>query len=111
MSIFFDDNLSSPPGQACADCHSPETGFSNPNQNLPVSQGVHKDRFGNRNDLTAAYAGFAPELHNDEEEEEYIESEPEWDGEEEYEEEEEDEMEELTAEEMAAELYGDTSEE
>ena len=42
-----DRNLSTPPGQACADCHAPETGFSNPNSSFPVSQGVHKDRFGN----------------------------------------------------------------
>ncbi len=66
--LFFDRNLSTPPGQACSDCHSPATGFGNPNQQLPVSRGAHPDRFGNRNDLTAAYAAFIPPLRFDAEE-------------------------------------------
>ena len=61
--LFFDKNLSTPVGQACADCHSPEVGFGQPNSDYPVSQGVYKDRFGNRNDLPAAYASFSPEFH------------------------------------------------
>lgn len=71
-AIFFDANLSTPPGQACAECHSPNQGFSNPEINLPVSRGVHRDRFGGRNDLSAAYAGFSPSLHVDEKEGTYI---------------------------------------
>jgi cytochrome c peroxidase len=63
--LFFDKNLSTPAGQACADCHSPEAGFSNPDLSLPVSQGVYPDRFGQRNDLSAAYASFIPEFHYD----------------------------------------------
>jgi cytochrome c peroxidase len=63
--LFHDKNLSTPPGQACVDCHSPETGFGDPVAELPVSRGVFTDRFGNRNDLTAAYAGFSPEFHFD----------------------------------------------
>jgi cytochrome c peroxidase len=70
--LFNDRNLSTPPGQACADCHAPETGFSNPNSSLPVSQGVHKDRFGNRNDLPAAYAAFSPEFRHNKEEGLYV---------------------------------------
>jgi cytochrome c peroxidase len=70
--LFFDENLSTPAGQSCATCHAPETGFANPNADYPVSQGVHKDRFGNRNDLPAAYAAFSPPLHYDAEEELYI---------------------------------------
>jgi len=70
--LFFDKNLSTPPGQACAGCHAPETGFANPDPNRPVSQGVHLDRFGNRNDLTAAYAGFSPDFHFDDEEGIYV---------------------------------------
>jgi cytochrome c peroxidase len=70
--LFFDKNLSTPSGQACADCHSPETGFANPNADYPVSQGVHKDRFGNRNDLPAAYAAFSPTFHYDANEGLYI---------------------------------------
>jgi cytochrome c peroxidase len=70
--LFFDKNLSTPPGQACADCHSPESGFANPNPDLPVSQGVHKDRFGNRNDLPPAYAAYSPKFHYDPNEKMYV---------------------------------------
>jgi len=66
--LFFDPNLSTPPGQSCADCHSPDAGFGNPERGLPVSQGVIPNRFGNRNDLTVSYAAFVPPLHFDEEE-------------------------------------------
>ena len=64
--LFHDRNLSSPPGQACVDCHDPGCGFGNPDATLPVSRGVYRDRFGSRNDLTAAYAAFIPEFHFDE---------------------------------------------
>jgi len=70
--VFFDDNLSTPVGMSCASCHSPETAFVNPNYSIPVSQGVHKDRFGNRNDLTAAYASFIPNFHYDKEKKSYV---------------------------------------
>ena len=70
--LFFDKNLSTPVGQACADCHALEAGFANPNADYPVSQGVHKDRFGNRNDLPAAYAVFSPTFHYDPNEEHYV---------------------------------------
>jgi len=70
--LFFDENLSTPVGQSCASCHAPEAGFGNPNVDYPVSQGVHKDRFGNRNDLPAAYAAFSPPFHYDAEEELYV---------------------------------------
>ncbi|MCP4726313.1 MAG: cytochrome-c peroxidase, partial [bacterium] len=63
--LFFDKNLSTPPGQACADCHAEESGFANPDKSIPVSRGVHPDRFGNRNDLVAAYASFSPDFHYD----------------------------------------------
>ncbi len=70
--LFFDPGLSTPAGQACADCHSPDAGFSNPVRELPVSQGVHPDRFGGRNDLTAAYASYIPPLHYDESQGGYV---------------------------------------
>jgi len=70
--LFFDKNLSTPPGQACADCHSPEAGFADPDSSLPVSRGVRPEHFGNRNDMPAAYAGFSPEFHYDHEEELYL---------------------------------------
>lgn len=63
--LFFDTDLSTPPGQSCATCHDPAAGFADPNHNLPVSQGVHTDRFGNRNSPTAAYASFIPEFNFD----------------------------------------------
>jgi cytochrome c peroxidase len=69
--IFLDKNLSTPPGQACADCHAAEVGFGQPDANLPVSRGVHPDRFGNRNDLIAAYAAFSPRFHFDADEGHY----------------------------------------
>ena len=65
--LFFETSLSTPPGQACSTCHAPERGFTNPDAELPVSKGVRPGRYGNRNDLTAAYAAFAPPLHQDEE--------------------------------------------
>jgi len=70
--IFLDKNLSTPPGQACAHCHSVEAGFGQPDADLPVSQGVYPDRFGNRNDLTAAYAAFSPRFHYDAKERYYV---------------------------------------
>ncbi len=66
--MFFDPMLSTPPGQSCAHCHSPGAGFGDPGQLLPVSRGAHPDRFGNRNDLTAAYAAHIPPMEFDEEE-------------------------------------------
>jgi cytochrome c peroxidase len=63
--LFFDTSLSTPPGQSCASCHSPDAGFGDPGQQLPVSRGAHPNRFGNRNDLTAAYAAFTPPLQFD----------------------------------------------
>ena len=70
--LFFDKNLSTPVGQSCADCHAPEKGFADPNPDTPVSQGVHKERFGNRNDLPAAYAAFSPKFYFDPNEGLYI---------------------------------------
>ena len=70
--LFNDRNLSTPPGQGCVDCHAPQTGFANPNPDYPVSQGVLKDRFGNRNDLPAGYSAFSPDFHYDQEEEVYV---------------------------------------
>ena len=71
-ALFLDTNLSTPPGQACAQCHSAEVGFGQPDGDLPVSRGVYPDRFGNRNDLTAAYAAFSPRFHYDIDEGHYV---------------------------------------
>lgn len=59
-NIFFDSNLSEPAGQSCSSCHDPAFGFADPDQNLPVSEGVIPGRFGGRNSPSAAYATFSP---------------------------------------------------
>jgi cytochrome c peroxidase len=63
--LFFDATLSEPDGQACADCHHPSAGFADPEQSLPVSEGVIPGLFGNRNSPTAAYAALGPNLGYD----------------------------------------------
>ncbi|MFC2157415.1 cytochrome-c peroxidase [Acidobacteriota bacterium] len=69
--IFFDPNLSSPPVQSCSSCHAPETGWTGPTSDVnnfgAVYEGALSGRFGNRKPPTAAYAGFSPKLHRDEE--------------------------------------------
>ena len=70
--LFFETSLSTPPGQACAACHAPEVAFANPEKNLPVSKGARPGLYGNRNDMTIAYAAFIPPLHRDKEEDIWI---------------------------------------
>jgi len=70
--LYFDTNLSDPPGQSCASCHLPGAGFADPDRELPVSRGVHPDRFGDRNTPTAAYALYSPAFHFDEKEGHYV---------------------------------------
>lgn len=71
-ALYFDTNLSTPPGQSCATCHAPEVGFTGPDSYINETQvaypgAVHK-RAGNRKPPTAAYGGFSPNLHYDMEE-------------------------------------------
>ena len=61
--IFSDTNLSSPPGQACASCHSPEHFFVDPDANEPTSEGVIEGRYGLRNAPTLLYAASSPLFH------------------------------------------------
>lgn len=65
--LFFDKNLSSPPGQDCAACHGRAVGFTGPEEHLNKAAGVYegavKGRFGNRKPPAAAYAGWSPKLH------------------------------------------------
>jgi cytochrome c peroxidase len=63
--LFFEKSLSTPVGQDCSDCHKPEFGFADPQTGLPVSKGAVKGRYGNRNDMPAAYAAYIPSLHKD----------------------------------------------
>lgn len=65
--LFFDENLSTPPGQSCATCHAPETGFTGPisdiNATVAIYPGVVHTRSGNRKPPTAAYGGESPILY------------------------------------------------
>lgn len=58
--LYFDDNLSEPAGQSCSSCHLPKVGFVDPDEKLPVSEGVIPGLFGGRNSPSSAYAMFAP---------------------------------------------------
>ncbi len=66
--LFFEESLSSPPGQACSFCHDPEVGFSNPDKDMPVSKGAHPGHYGSRNDMTVTYSAFIPPLLYNQEE-------------------------------------------
>lgn len=67
--LFFDTNLSNPPGQSCAACHAPQVGFTGPDSAInaagAVYQGAMPGRFGNRKPPTSAYAGGSPKLYFD----------------------------------------------
>jgi cytochrome c peroxidase len=66
--LFFEESLSTPPGQSCSSCHDPNVAFADPELELPVSRGARSDLFGNRNDMTVSYSAFVPPLHFDKEE-------------------------------------------
>jgi len=63
--LYFDKSLSNPVGQACASCHLPTTGFADPDQDLPVSEGVIPGRFGTRNAPSVTYAAYSPTFYLD----------------------------------------------
>lgn len=67
--LFFDENLSDPPGQSCAACHGPDVGYTGPKESInaagAVYEGAVPGRFGNRKPPAAAYAGDSPILHFD----------------------------------------------
>jgi cytochrome c peroxidase len=68
--LFFDTNLSTPPGMSCASCHDPKYGWTGPNSEINAAgaamPGVIHTRAGNRKPPSAAYAGDSPVLHLDE---------------------------------------------
>jgi len=70
-NLFFDSNLSTPPGQPCAACHAPSVGFTGPlseiNAGGSVYPGAIPSRFGNRKPPAASYA-FGPVMYFDAEE-------------------------------------------
>ena len=67
--LFFDTNLSTPSGLACAGCHGAEVGYTGQdaaiNAGGAVYEGAMAGRFGNRKPPSAAYAGDSPILHRD----------------------------------------------
>jgi cytochrome c peroxidase len=71
-AIFFDHRLSSPPGQACASCHSPDAGWTPNREDVHAGGAVHPgaviERFSNRKPPSAAYATLSPSLYFDQEE-------------------------------------------
>ena len=74
--LFFDEDLSTPPGQSCASCHAPEVGFTGPTSEInahgAVYPGAIATRFGNRKPPTAGYGGDSPILHYDEGDEVWV---------------------------------------
>lgn len=70
--LFFDENLSTPPGQSCATCHAAEVGFTGPDSAINAKHAVYPgavhDRFSSRKPPAASYGGDSPVLHYDSEE-------------------------------------------
>jgi cytochrome c peroxidase len=67
--IFFDQDLSVPPGQSCASCHAPGVGFVGPDSAINATGAIYPGaihtRAGNRKPPTAAYGGYSPVLYFD----------------------------------------------
>jgi len=70
-SLFF-DKISSPDWMSCADCHSPDVGWTGPvvgtNRHGAVYRGAVPTRFGNRKPPSSAYATLSPVFYYDENE-------------------------------------------
>ena len=70
-TLFF-DKISSPDWMSCADCHSPDVGWTGPipgiNKTGAIYRGAVPTRFGNRKPPSAAYATLSPIFSFDEEE-------------------------------------------
>jgi cytochrome c peroxidase len=65
--LLFDKQLSVHRNEACAFCHMPETGFTGPiselNETTVAYPGSVRTRFSQRNPQSHAYAPYAPALH------------------------------------------------
>ncbi len=65
--LLFDKHLSVHQNEACSFCHTPETGFTRPIQSLNETTvsypGSVRTRFSNRKPQSYMYAPFAPVLH------------------------------------------------
>ena len=61
LRLFFDSDLSEPPGTACASCHDPRRAFTGNNSTMiGVAQGSRSDQFGTRDAPTAMYLATSP---------------------------------------------------
>ena len=69
-ALFFDTNLSTPPGQSCAACHAPEVGFTGPDSVINAHGAVYPRRGARPVSAIAspdaAYGGDSPFLYYDE---------------------------------------------
>ncbi len=63
--VFFDQALSQPEGQACADCHAPHVAYRDPESDHTTSSGILDNHFGPRNSPSIMYARWVPDLHQD----------------------------------------------
>ncbi|HEY2746280.1 MAG TPA: cytochrome c peroxidase, partial [Polyangia bacterium] len=62
--IFFDANLSDPPGTSCASCHDPAHGYAgNHGSTIGVARGSRPDHFARRNTPSVMYLGFVHRFH------------------------------------------------
>ena len=66
-TLFFDKNLSLNGNQACADCHTPETGWTGNDPQINAGGAAYPgsipERFANRKPPSIAYATPSPVLH------------------------------------------------
>ncbi len=69
--LFFDTNLSNPPGQSCGTCHSPNRSFTDPRGGI-TSEGAIAGIFGPRQSGSAMYMAFSPEFKFDTDAQDFI---------------------------------------
>jgi cytochrome c peroxidase len=63
-SIFFDANLSEPPGTSCASCHDPARGYAGDNgSGLGVARGSARGHFARRSTPSLLYLRFFRRFH------------------------------------------------
>lgn len=64
QTIFFDTNLSQPPGTSCASCHDPTHAFAGNHGSLVgVALGSRPDHFAKRNTPSVLYLRFVRKFH------------------------------------------------
>jgi cytochrome c peroxidase len=62
--VFFDVNLSTPPGTGCVSCHDPKRAFSgNHGSTLGVAAGSRPGHFARRNTPSVLYLKYVPAFH------------------------------------------------